>query len=59
MKILRLWEFDIRSLAHHWTEFGQFMGAGGCTIYRMLGFHLKGATNNVCMMSGVAFPLAS
>lgn len=59
MKDVRLWEFDNRSLAHHWTGFGHFMGAGGCTIYRMLGFHLIGAINNVCIMSGVAFLLAS
>lgn len=59
MKIVRLWEFDIRSGASL-AGFGQFMGAGGCIVqYRMLGFHLKGATNNVCMMSGVAFALAS
>lgn len=31
MKIVRLWEFDIRSGASL-AGFGQFMGAGGCTI---------------------------
>lgn len=51
MKIMRLWEVDIRSgaslagLAILWVRED--------VKYGMLGSHLKGATNNICMMSGV------